>query len=463
MKHTTARLSVRARRGILALLVTALCIPAAFADGAPAKAFAGGEGLFQRQELLGDLWGARSWLTSHGVDFEAVEQAVPSYVASGGVSQGPAFAGLFEPSLDLDLEKLLGASGLTVYLSAWILQGQGPTASMVRSFSGISFVEAPAGARLADAYLRWDSPGHAIRVKLGKFGIDEDFDQNPAASSLLDSNYTYRDIMANNLPGGGPAFSYEGPGAMIAVRPAAWLRLRAGLFSGDPVGLPVTSPPQNMDSDGLIFPLDSGALVIGEADLSYGLPALGPGTLLVGTLYDTLPMPDLLYSASGQSLADPAAGPPRMDANEYVVYAGLTQTLWRGAEERRLKIFARGAYAPPGQNIVTLDVQGGLALDGPFSARPRDTVALAASYDRISSQQAALVADLNALGGPAQPTPTAESDFELAYCARLTPWLSLTPDLQYLSRPGGGIADPLDPAVAVPNAVVVQAMMTVAL
>jgi len=450
MKHTTAALSKRARRGALALLVLALCTPAAFADGAPTKASGRSDGLFQRRELLGDLWGVRPWLTSHGIDLGAVEQAVPSYVVAGGVSQGPAFAGLLVPSLDLDFGKLLGISGLTAYVSAWVLQGQGPTASMVRSLSGISYVEAPAGARLADAYLRWDSPRQTIQAKLGKFGIDEDFDQNPAASSLLDSNYTYRDIMANNLPGGGPAFSYEGPGAMLAVRPAAWLRLRAGLFSGDPVGLPVTSPPQNLDPNGLIFPLNAGALVIGEADFSYDLPALGPGTLLAGALWDTLQMPDLLYSASGQSLANPAAGPARMDSDEYVVYAGLTQTLWRGAEDRRLRIFARGAYAPPSQNIVSFDVQGGIALNGPFAARRYDTVALAFSYDRIS-----------ALGGPAQPIPTAESDLELAYSARLTPWLTLTPDLQYLIRPSGGIADPLNPALPVPNAMVLQAMMAI--
>ncbi len=463
MKTTTVGLAKRARRGTLALLFSALCIPAAFAAAAPGRASAGGDGLFQRRELLGDLWGVRTWLTAHGIDLAAVEQAVPSYVARGGVSQGPALAGLLVPSLGLDFAKLVDIPGLTAYVSAWILQGQGPTLSMVRSLSGISYIEAPAGARLADAYLRWDSPGRTVRVKLGRFGIDEDFDQNSPAAALLDSNYTYRDIMANNLPGGGPAFSYEGPGAMLAVRPAAWLQLRAGLFGGDPVGLPVTAPPQSLDPNGLLFPLNAGALIIGEADLSYNLSVLGPGRLLAGAIYDTLPMPDLRYSASGLSLADPAAGSAREDSNEYILYAGLTQTLWRGSEGRRLRLFARGAYAPPSQNIVTLDLQGGVAFDGPFAARPEDTLALAASYDRISPQQAGLVGDLNALGGPAQPIPTAEGDLELAYSARITPWLDLTPDLQYLLRPSGGIADPLDPAASVPNALVLQAMAAVTL
>jgi porin len=59
---------------------------------------------------------------------------------------------------------------------------------------------------------------------------------------LVNSNFTYRNIMANNLPGGGPAYSYEGPGVMIAFQATRQLRLRGGLFSGDPLGQPLEGP-----------------------------------------------------------------------------------------------------------------------------------------------------------------------------------------------------------------------------
>ncbi|MCF3948674.1 hypothetical protein L2A60_18615 [Acidiphilium iwatense] len=91
-------------------------------------------------------------------------------------------------------------------------------------------------------YLSWRAPHDTIYIKIGKFGIDENFDQNPAAAVLVNSNFTYRNIMANNLPGGGPAYSYEGPGMMAAVQATRRLRLRGGLFSGDPLGQPLEGP-----------------------------------------------------------------------------------------------------------------------------------------------------------------------------------------------------------------------------
>lgn len=246
------------------------------------------------------------------------------------------------------LAQLTGIRRLSLYISAWIVQGHGPSAYYVHSLSGISYEEAPDGARLGDAYLDWHTPHDALRLKVGKFGVDENFDQNRAAAILVDSNYTYRNIMANNLPGGGPAYSYEGPGIMLAVQAMRQLRLRAGLFSGDPLGKPVEGPPpQIRDPNGLIFPANTGALVIGEADYAYRLSAVGSGKLLAGALYDTLSRPDLLYSIAGESLAKPSSGPARSDQGDDVIYAGDTQTLWKNTKGTRLRAFAQVAYAPP--------------------------------------------------------------------------------------------------------------------
>lgn len=197
--------------------------------------------------------------------------------------------------------------------------------------------------------------------------------------------------MANNLPGGGPAFSYEGPGAMVSVQATKLLRLRIGLFSGDPLGRPLEGPPPGRDAGSLAFPLDVGALAIAEADYAYRLPDFGKGKFLVGGLYDTLTWPDLLVSASGRSLARSDPAPARQDRGEYVLYAGDTQTIWRDSGKRRLRGFARIAYAPPAQNLISLDAQAGLVLDAPFAARPGDSAAFAVAYEKISARKASFV------------------------------------------------------------------------
>ncbi|WP_288039416.1 carbohydrate porin [Acidiphilium sp.] len=422
--------------------------------------------VWTRKHLFGDWGGVRSDLARRGVALGAVEQVVPSDVLGGGARQGTSVAALMTLSARVALGRYAGIPGLSAYVSAWLVQGRGPSGHDVQSLSGLAYEEAPGGARLGDAYLSWKAAHDAVHVKLGKFGIDENFDQNPAAAALVNSNFTYRNIMADNLPGGGPAFSYEGPGAMVAVQATRALRLRVGLFGGDPLGQPLEGPaPPARDAGGLGFPLNAGALVIGEADVRYRLPGLGRGMALVGGLYDTLSRPDLLYSVTGQSLALAAVGidpgPARQDRGDDVIYAGDTQTLWHGARGRLLRGFARVAAAPPDRNLISLDAQAGLVLDGTFRGRPHDAAAVAVSWDRISPRAATLVRAENRLGGARAPVPGAETDLELDYTAQVAPWLSVTPDVQYIVRPGGGIPDPLDGAKAEPDAVVGQVEVTV--
>jgi carbohydrate-selective porin OprB len=55
--------------------------------------------------------------------------------------------------------------------------------------------------------------------------------------------------------------------------------------------------------------------------------------------------------------------------------------------------------------------------------RSDDSVALAIYYGKISSQL---------------PAESGEKVFELDYTWWATPWLAITPDLQYVFNPGGG-------------------------
>lgn len=323
-------------------------------------------------------------------------------------------------------------------------------------------IEAPDGARLGDAYFEWHAPNNKIHVKIGQFGLDENFDQNPAGATLLDGNYTYRNIMAINLPGGGPAYPFESPGAMLAVQATRKVRLRIGLFSGSPAGPPFNQlPVQARNQNGLEFPLDAGALVIAEAQRDYALPGLGKGTVLAGAIYDTLSRPDLFYGSNGRPLDEPDAGQARLDHGDALIYAGDNQTLWTGMHGRNLQGFIRFAHAGSDRNLITTNLQGGLTVTGPIGARPKDTLAFAVGHDWISGRQVDLVRGENAAGQPRQPIPNAESDIELSYNAVLTPWVNLTPDLQYIVHPGGGIADPLDPAKQNPDALVALLQVTV--
>lgn len=434
------------------------CVPTAFAASGPQ----GDGSIWTRSHLFGDWGGIRPWLKQHEISIGAVESAAPSAILHGGERQGTAYAGLLTLSADANLAPETGISGLSVHVTSWIVQGNGASANGVGSLSGLAYVAAQPGARLGDAFLELQAPHDAVRVKAGQFGLDENFDLNPDAGVFLNSTFTYRNIMADQLPGGGPAYSYEGPGIMAGVQATPRLRLKAAIFSGDPLGQPVRGPaPPARDGNGLAFPLNTGVLAIAEGDWSYRLPGLGKGLFALGGLYDTLNRPDLLHDASGQSLAQPDAGPPRQDHGQYVLYADDNQTLWRGRHGRRLRGFVRLAYAPPDRDLISFDVQGGLVAYGPIPSRPQDQAGFAVAYDRISRNYVTRIEQQNALTGGAAPVPSGETDIVLDYAAQVTPWLVVTPDIQYIINPGGGAPLPYDSNRAIPNALVAQTQLQV--
>ncbi len=420
--------------GLRARRVRLLFVVLALVAGLAAPAFVQADApLLQRDKLTGDWFGLRTSLANAGIHLDATEWAVPVAIISGGAKQGITYSGEFAPTLRLDFGKLLGIHGLFALVSAGIPQGPyGPSSHYLHNLNDVTYTEGPMGAYLDDAFLCQTLFGGGLVLQAGQFGVDENFDQNDVGSVFLNSDFAYREIDGADMPNGGPVFPEDSLGARIRVSPTKAFSLQAAIFSGDPT--PITS------QGGIASTFQNGAMIVGEADFSYHLKGLGPGRALAGALYNTLDFANLQTGAL-------------ITGNE-VIYAGLNQTFWQGPKGRNLAAFIRAAWAPPDRNLLMLDGQAGLAWTGPFSARPDDVLGLAFGYDGISSAQADLIRAQNAAGGTIQPIPDYEMVGELAYQIQITPWWTLTPDLQYIVHPGGNIADPLDPSITEPNAFV---------
>ncbi len=395
-----------------------------------------------RKQMTGDWFGLRTTLGNAGVHLGATEWAVPTWIIAGGARQGITYSGELAPFLSVNFGKLIGIHGLTAVVSAGVPQGPyGPTSHYLYNLNDVTFTEGPMGVYLDDAFLHQSLFADGLSIQLGQFGVDENFDQNPVGAVFLNSDFAYREIDGADMPGGGPVFPEDSLGARVRVSPSKAFSLQAAIFSGTP--RPVTS------SGGIASTFNNGAMIVGEADLDYTIGGLGSGHALVGALYNTLTFPNLETGAS-------------LKGNE-VIYAALNQTFWQGSKDRNLAAFVRGAWAPPDRNLIMIDAQAGLAWTGPFSARPDDVLGLAFGYDGIGSSQINLIQDQNAAGGTPQPIPDYEMVAELAYQIEITPWWSVTPDLQYIVHPGGNIADPLNSSITEPDAFVALLQATVTL
>jgi porin len=91
-------------------------------------------------------------------------------------------------------------------------------------------------------------------------------------------------------------------------------------------------------------------------------------------------------------------------------------------------------------------MNAGVTFHEPFLHRDDDTFAIGMGYAKVSSASAGLDKATAAFTGTFTPTRGGETYLEVSYQYQLAPWWQLQPDMQYIFDPGGGVANPNDPA-----------------
>ena len=218
------------------------------------------------------------------------------------------------------------------------------------------------------------------------------------------------------------------------------MQILAGVFNGTPL--------KNGSNDhGTSFPLGNGALLISEVQFSY--PSLGTlvdpeaseslgWTYRLGGWYDT------------ESFGDPAStAQAQQHSGNYALYAAGDHLIWRDSNDpnRTLSLFGRVMGTPlSDRNLISASFNFGALMHSPLANRPMDTAGLAVGLAKVSSSVTQFDRANNLLAGtPNAPIRTQEKFIELTYQFQYRPWLLFQPDLQYVSNPGAGVADPNHP------------------
>ncbi len=110
-------------------------------------------------------------------------------------------------------------------------------------------------------------------------------------------------------------------------------------------------------------------------------------------------------------------------------YLGAAMRLFTIEGNRRVDGFVNWGAFDSAATFVDRSVNGGLAITGLFAARPEDRLGIALDAVRVAKP----FRDLEALAG--QKLPGQETTFEVTYRARVTDWLAIQPDVQYISHP----------------------------
>ena len=229
-------------------------------------------------------------------------------------------------------------------------------------------------------------------------------------------------------------------------------------FSGDPAGRHHGIDLQDADDSGTNFSFGRGVFGITEVQylMNQGKAADGPlAVYKLGAWYHSAGFSDERLDNLGNSLASPSStGVPMRHRGNYAIHAVADQAVWRDGDAEGLNLFTRNGGAPADRNVITFYADAGAALRGAIPGRADDTLGVAVSHSRVSSDASQLDRDAQIFSGVATPVRDHETIIEWTYIAQVAPWWNVQPDVQHFIHPGDHIPDPNDPGRAIPDALV---------
>lgn len=435
-------------RGLGALCLAAILFLGASAG--PANAQSGSTQSPEAQSPL-KLEGFQNWaqgLQQDGITFDGRYLGDFAADVAGGQRQGSAFAGELSLGSRVDLGKLGLIPGGSLHILFTLRNGNSLVAHDVNN--SISVQEIYGGGetfQLTEFTYHQTLAGGKMEVQFGR--------------TELDNYFAHADIYCefeNNAVCGQPfelvsttnttVYPIAGWGGHVTLKPWGNSYVMFGIYQDSPS---VDTKSSHGFSWGLVG--SNGFAVPIELGLKTTPPhSAYPDKLGVGVVFDR------------SSFTPPSGSGTRYGRT--VPYAVAQGRLWQAApgSERGLYGMMVGLVGlPEHEQTFNFGITGALVDRGPFPSRPNDNLGVSiAAFHAPAAELAARYTRRQI--PPGSPGPDANLVmFELNYGAQLLPWLTVTPNFQYVLNPDGGSAYLPTPHHDLPNAVIVGLQFTVSL
>ena len=441
-------------------IVAALAATGAFAQSSPEPGVAPASSIASSLPRNGDPFGTRAWLALHGVTFGLALTSEALANTTGGIKRGAVFDGKLEALVGIDLGRLAGLDGLTMFGNFFQLHGDsGPDRNLVGNLNTISNIEALPTTRLSELWLQQTFAGGTMSVRAGQLVVDTEFLFSQYFSFFMTSDWPTNPAV--NIPSGGAAYPLSTPGIRLKVDPTPQTTLLVSLLNGDPAG-PGLSDPEQRNRHGLNFRVNDPPYLISEFQYRYNQAAEATalaGGVRFGGWHHFGSFDDLRFDTNAVSLASPLSNgiARRMQGNDGV-YAVIDQQLYRppgGGANSGILSFGRAAYSPPDRSLNDFYLDAGIIFAGMIPARPADAFGASFLYSHISDRARGLDRDIRFFTGRLVPLRDYELSFEFTYGASIMPGWTIYPTAHLIVHPGGNVPNPRTPTEPVKNAVVI--------
>jgi porin len=387
------------------------------------------------EHLLGDWWGARTYLEDKGIylTFDALTEFAGN--VSGGVKQGATAANQIAFTADVDWQRLANIPGFSTHLIIVNRTGANDSELFGDNLLPVQEIYGAGGSvavHLVSAYAQEKWFDGRLDLAAGRMNVENDF-----ASSPLYCNYMNNMLCGDPkaLPGGdiGHSAYPDGVwGGRVRVHPTTDTYVVTGVYEVSQ-GLYGDDWRTGFEFDGA---QDSGVYV--PIEVGYE-PRFGDSQLLghykVGFGYDS----SNTFKNFSAALPSGASAPTHTGNTQ--VWVLVDQMLVRqGSGDQDGIIALAGFISNDPENSVYAEQYFIGAIDRSFwAARPQDTMAILFDYNTVSGQLGKVQAQEQELGLPlsngATGVQTHEMVLEVNYNIQVYRGLNFQPDFQYVFRP----------------------------
>ena len=332
---------------------------------------------------------------------------------TGGLAVGTAYTDAVDLGLVWINDGLFPGARMTTNLSVMHLAGKGISEHYLGDLQGVNNLEGPQGWKLYESWVEFAFGGsNSSTLRAGVMDLNAEFDTPVTQGIFTASPFGIGTEFSQTGVNGPVCWPTTGLGIRVAGDVSSSIHWRIGAYDGSPG-----------HDDGSFMSTqvsgDEGALLAAEIEYSAGrIHKLALGLWSYTTAFERLDAP-----ITGQ------AGEQHGNRGFYAHFDSRLGSAGRVDFDGAL----RAGVAEARFNPVDRFASAALTASHLFASRPGDALGLGVAWARLGDDY------LSLRSFEGQSASTAETTFELVYRAELTPWLSLLPNLQFVSDPG---ADP---------------------
>jgi len=401
-------------RVLLTLLLLSILTSALRADSNGAD-FAGGVYDIWRQETLtGGFWGLNDELADKGIEVGFSITSIYQANVKGGTSthaRRGRHSGSYDLELSADLQELAGFETGSIYM---LVEGGWPDAEGIDAGAVGSAFGVNADAIGNDAMLVKELYYHGpvfsdnLTLMVGKIDFTGVFDASAYADCECTQFSNAAFVDDPTIP-----FPQYSLGAVLTYDLTDSWYIMGGIADAQADSRETGFRTAFYDEDYFFYALETG--ITAELDSANGAM---PGAYRIGLWNDPQPKANTDLGDAGKSYRDDVG-----------VYTSCDQMLYKEnahtEDSQGLGTFFRYGYADDKRNDITGFWSVGFQYQGLFEGRDDDVLALGFARGGFSDKASTTYTD------------DYESVFELYYSAAVSPWLHISPSIQYVTNPGG--------------------------